>query len=378
MTSSDTVESLVVLCLNAGSSSLKTALFRCRTDGEDLLARHDATLGAQGFDRALDEALAAVDQLGLPRPDAVGHRVVHGGPHHANPVILTPAVRDELQALIPLAPLQQPAALLAIDVATTRFGDAPQVACFDTAFHRRLPEVAQRFALPERFWDDGVRRYGFHGLSYGYLVEELGAALDGRAVIAHLGNGASMVALRDREPRDTTMGLTPTGGLVMGTRTGDLDPGVLVYLAREHGLGADELETLVDTQSGLLGVSGLSSDMQELLGLRSSERAAAVAVEVFCYSARKQIGSLVAVLGGIETLVFTGGMGERAAPVRAEICADLEHLGIRLDARANAGHASVISVPESPCTVCVVPTDEDRMIARLTSRLLLAGDSESG
>jgi acetate kinase len=363
-------EPRVVLSVNVGSSSLKTARFRCSTNAEEVLARHDEAVGEQGFASALDRAFEALAQPGGARPDAIGHRVVHGGPHHSNATIITPALIEELRALIPLAPLHQPAALLAIDVATNRFDDVPQVACFDTAFHRHMPEVAQRFALPEPFWTEGIRRYGFHGLSYEYVVEELGEALGRRAIVAHLGNGASMVALRDGEPLDTTMGLTPMGGLVMGTRTGDLDPGVMVYLAREQKLDADGMEALVESRSGLLGVSGSTSNMQALLDARSSDHAARVAVELFCYAARKQIGALAAVLGGVDSLVFTGGIGEHAAPVRAEICAGLEHLNVALDPSANDRHAPMISVADSPCTVRVFPTDEDRMIARITARLL--------
>ena len=363
--------SLVVLCLNVGSSSLKTALFRCGSAGEELLAHHDEAIGGQSFEHALDQALGIVTRSDLPRPEVVGHRVVHGGLRHELAAILTPEIRDELHALIPLAPLHQPAALLGIDVATKRFSSVRHVACFDTSFHRRMPDTAQRFPLPARFWAEGVRRYGFHGISYTYVVEELGAELGSRAVIAHLGNGASMVALHDGESLDTSMGLTPAGGLVMGSRIGDVDPGLLIYLAREHDLDAEGLDRLVNHQSGLLGLSGRTSDMHALLAARTDDPAAAMAVDQFCYAARKEIGALVTVTGGLDTLVFTGGIGEHAAPVRAEVCAGLEHLGIHVDHGANARHASVISVGGSPCTVRVTPTDEDRMIGRATARLLL-------
>jgi acetate kinase len=370
VTPSNRDEPRVLLSVNVGSSSLKVAVFRCGAGTEEVLARIEASVGEQGFEIALDRTLDAVGEGKLPAPDAVGHRVVHGGLHHSGPAVLTPAVRDGLRDLIPLAPLHQPAALIAIDHTTVRFPGIPQVACFDTSFHRRMPELAQRFALPAPLWTEGVRRYGFHGISYSYVVEELGPDLAGRAVIAHLGNGASMVALHDGEPRDTTMGLTPTGGLVMGTRTGDLDPGVLIYLARKHDCGADELEAMVNTKGGLLGLSGSTSDMQELLDARAGDPAAAVAVDEFCYTARKEIGSLAAVLGGIETLVFTGGIGEHAAPVREQICAGLYHLGIRIDSEANARHEPVISATDGRATVRIFPTDEDRMIARSTARLL--------
>jgi acetate kinase len=233
-----------------------------------------------------------------------------------------------------------------------------------------MPAVAQRLPLPRALWDAGIRRYGFHGLSYEYVVQAVGAAALGRAVIAHLGNGASLAAVRDGRSVDTTMGFTPAGGCMMGTRPGDLDPGVLVHLLAQRGYDAAALERLVERESGLRGVSGLTADMQTLLTRRADEPAAGEAVELFCYSVRKHVGALAAVLGGLDTLVFTGGIGEHAAPVREEICRGLEHLGIRLDARRNAAHAAVVSAAESRCTVRVVPTDEDLMIARHTRAAL--------
>src|SRR5581483_4736543 len=237
-------------------------------------------------------------------------------------------------------------------------------------FHRRMPEVAQRLPLPRTLWAQGIRRYGFHGLSYEYVVATAGAATLGRAVIAHLGNGASLAAVRDGLPVDTTMGFTPAGGLMMGTRSGDLDPGVLVHLLTQEGYGAAALERLVDHESGLLGVSGVTSDMKTLLEARASQPAAAEAIELFCYLLRKHVGALATVLGGLDSLVFTGGIGEHAAAVRRETCRGLEHLGIQLDPGRNARHDPVISAPGSPCTVRIVPTDEDLMIARHTRRLL--------
>jgi acetate kinase len=239
-----------------------------------------------------------------------------------------------------------------------------------------MPELAKRLPLPGSFWHEGVRRYGFHGLSYEYIVSVLGAEVRGRAILAHLGNGASMAAVKDGRPPDTTMGFSPMGGLMMGTRSGDLDPGVLLYLMDEKGYNARQLEKLLEHHAGLVGVSGISSDMETLLDQRSTDPHAARAVEMFCYHARKAVGSLAAVLGGLDTQVFTGGIGERAAPVRGAICGGLEYLGIRLDPLKNDHHAPVISAAESPCTVRVIPTNEDLMIARHARAVLFSAGKE--
>jgi len=238
-----------------------------------------------------------------------------------------------------------------------------------------MPELARRFPLPRALWDEGLRRYGFHGLSYEYVVERLGSAVGRRTIIAHLGNGASLVALREGRPLDTTMGLTPTGGLVMGTRSGDLDPGLLLYLMRQKGYDAGRLERLLNAEAGLLGISDISPDMKTLLAERDRDPRAAEAVAMFCYSVRKHVGALAAILGGLDTLVFTGGIGERAAPVRWEICEGLEHLGVELDSRKNSVDADTISPPNGPCTVRVIPTNEDLMIARHTRAVVFAGTS---
>jgi acetate kinase len=381
-----------ILCLNSGSSSLKFALYGKDDAGEALYARgaverlgvgagHLWIHGPRGEallqtqrefpdHRAAVQALfAAQERLGLPPPAAVGHRVVHGGATHAAPERVDRGLIATLRDLVPLAPLHLPSAIDVIEAVAAHFPGLPQVACFDTAFHRRMPEVAQRLPLPRDVWEAGVRRYGFHGLSYEYIVESL-ETVPGRLVIAHLGNGASMVALRDGRPLDTTMGFTPTGGLPMGTRSGDLDPGVLFYLMTARGYDARRLAQLVDEEAGLLGVSGISSDMKTLLQRRDHEPDAALAVAIFCYQVRKQIGAFAAVLGGLDMLVFTGGIGERAAPVRWAACQGLEHLGIRLDPQRNDAHASSVGMPGSPCSVRVIPTDEDLMIARHTRRLL--------
>jgi acetate kinase len=284
---------------------------------------------------------------------------------------VTPALLADLRGVVSLAPLHMPSGLAGVEAVAAHFPSLPQVVCFDTAFHRDLPEVARRLALPRTLADPaGIQRFGFHGLSYEYVVERLGPAARGRVVIAHLGNGASMAAVLDGRPVDTSMGLTPAGGLMMGTRTGDLDPGVLVYLMRERGYDAAGLDRLVNKESGLLGVSGVSGDMKTLLERRDHDAAAALAVAMFCYRARKQVGAYAAALGGLDTLVFTGGIGERAAAVRAEICEGLAHLGVRLDPARNAAHADPASAPGSGCEVRIVVTREDLMIARHSRAIL--------
>jgi acetate kinase len=353
----------MILCVNAGSSSLKLAMF----DGERRVA--STTVERIGTDVAAALG-AALDEASFGTPAAVGHRVVQGGPDHMAPERVTPAVLADLCAAVPLAPLHLPATLACIEAIGARHPDVPQVVCFDTAFHRTMPAVSRRLPLPRALHDRGIRRYGFHGLSYEYVVATVGVTALGRAVIAHLGNGASMVAVRDGASVDTTMGFTPTGGFMMGTRSGDLDPGVLVHLMTHEGRDAAAIERLVDREAGLLGVSGSSADMRTLLERRATDPAAADAVELYCHQLRKQIGALAAVLGGLDTLVFTGGIGEHAAPVRAEACAGLEHVGIRVDPERNARHDAVISTSDAACTVRVVPTDEDRMIARHTRAVL--------
>jgi acetate kinase len=385
----------VILCLNSGSSSLKFALYRVR-EGEDTalvegaveriglpngrLSLHSQASGLSREDlgafhdhqAAVQAAFDSLEKLQLPTPEAVGHRIVHGGADHIAPEAVDARLLEDLRRLIPYAPLHLPAEIQGIEAVTWRFPQLPQVACFDTAFHRRMPDLAQRFPLPRAIWDEGVRRYGFHGLSYEYIIEQVGATALGRAVIAHLGNGASMAAVLNGQPLDTTMGFTPTGGFMMGTRSGDLDPGLLVYLLTERGYDATRLEQLVNDQSGLLGVSGISPDMKALLDQRVHNPHAADAIDMFCYQLRKTIGALTAVLGGLDTLVFTGGIGEHAAPVRSQVCLGLGYLGIELDPRQNERHASVISTARSHCIVRVVPTNEDLMIARHTSTVLFS------
>jgi len=381
-----------ILCLNGGSSSLKYAVYGISdAEEERVFSGAIEAIGAEGgraWLRAGDKALsdqsgtfpnhaeavrtmfATLKAQGVTEPAAAGHRIVHGGPKFTAPQRIDDGMKAALRELIPFAPLHLPSQVAMIEAVAGHFPDLPQVACFDTAFHSRMPEVAQRFALPGKLWEQGIKRYGFHGLSYEYVVSKLGAELGQRAVIAHLGNGASMVALRDGVSIDTSMGMTPTGGFMMGTRSGDLDPGVLLHLLGA-GYSAEKLETLLNHEAGLLGVSGQSSEMKALLEKRKTEPAAALAVQMFCYQARKFIGAFAAALGGLDTLVFTGGIGERAAIVRAEICSGLQHLGVAVDGEANNRNAEVISATGSRSVVRVVETDEDLMIARHTRSVAL-------
>jgi acetate kinase len=392
-----------LLTINTGSSSLKAALYAMgsaetreytfqakrigRTDGQ---VNVTDTNGAAVLEqrRDLPNHAAALQALWewLRRQQldaavsAVGHRVVHGGERYRGPQLIDDALIAALQGLVAIDPEHLPQALGAIEATRRVYPAIPQVACFDTAFHRHMPQVAQRYALPRRLWDAGVRRYGFHGLSYEFILSALHAenpaAANGRLIIAHLGNGASMAAVRGGVGIDTTMGFTPTGGLVMGTRCGDLDPGVLIYLLQVQGMSADDVKVLLNKHSGLLGVSDLSPDMRDLLDQEVTDPRAAAAIELFCYQARKFLGALAVVLGGLETLIFTGGIGEHAAPIRWRICAGLEFLGIQLDAQRNAAHAPVISRDGSPVTVRVMATDEELTIARHTERLILHGGTD--
>lgn len=384
-----------ILAINVGSSSLKLSLHRL-DDGEqtvltatgERIGRDDARIsiasadGTSLLDRteslpdhrsAFTALLSGVRSSGYGDDlVAVGHRVVFGGQSYAQPQTITDDVVSDLKDLIPFDPDHLPQAIAVIAAARDALPDIPHVACFDTAFHATMPPVARRYPLPRRFEDQGVVRYGFHGLSYESVVHTLReeTSLPSRLIVAHLGSGASMAAIRDGRSVETTMGFTPTGGLMMGTRTGDIDPGVLIHLLRQHGMDVDAVTHLVNRESGLLGVSGRSSDIRDLLAHMPEDVRSSAAVELFCYTARKAIGSLAAVLGGVDALAFTGGIGEHAAPVRAAICAELAFLGIRLDADRNAANASMISAPGASGAVWVIHTDENRMIARHTRRLI--------
>ena len=359
---------MTILALNCGSSSLKYAVF---TNEEAILRGSVDRIGSDGgiadHKAAVHSVFDLLEQRHIDLPEAVGHRLVHGGPKHLEPALVDDPLLADLDAVVAFAPLHLPIELSAIMAVRERYGVLPQAVCFDTGFHSTLTDEATHFALPSKLFDAGLRRYGFHGLSYEFIAASLPPDKKRHAIFAHLGNGASMVAIRDGRSVDTTMGFTPTGGLVMGTRCGDLDPGVLLYLLH-HGYDANSLAHLLDHESGLIGISGTSSDMQALLERRANDPRAALAIDVFCYHARKSIGALAAVLGGVETLVFTGGIGEHAAAIRFEICRGLAHLGIEIDIRRNLSGGSTIG--SGACDVRVLTTDEERVIARHTRRMI--------
>jgi acetate kinase len=394
----DNEQQLRILTLNSGSSSLKFALYEL-DQAETLVASGaaeriglkaglfhvsdasgnilvDQTQDLPDHDAALGTLFKwLADSAPGQDLDAVGHRVVHGGPNYSQPQVITPDLVEALKALIPLAPDHLPHEVKAIQAVRRALPKLKQIACFDTAFHRHMPVVAQMYALPRHFRHEGIVRYGFHGLSYEYIMQELrkesGAqAAEGRVIIAHLGSGASMAAVWRGKSVDTTMGFTPVGGLVMGTRSGDLDPGVLLYLLEERGMRPSTLSDMLNEHSGLLGVSGLSPDMQDLLSREAQNAHAAEAVALFCYRAKKHLGALAAVLSGLDTLVFTGGIGQNAPVIRQRICQGMEFLGIHLDPDRNAANASVISRADSPVAVRVIKTNEELMIARHTGRLV--------
>ena len=384
--------SRALLVLNAGSSSIKFSVFEVgeRSAALALLYRGEVDgLGARPHfvardgagARLADDTLAAGathdDGLGAilawieartakAAVIAAGHRVVHGGVRYSSPVRITPEVMRELEALVPLAPLHQPHNLEPIKALAKLRPALPQVACFDTAFHATQPAVAQAFALPLALGEAGIKRYGFHGLSYEYIAgvlpEHLGDGADGRVVVAHLGAGASMCAMRGRRSIATTMGFTALEGLPMGTRTGAIDPGVILHLMGERGMSLGEVTELLYKKSGLLGLSGVSSDVRDLLA--SDSPRAVWALDVFVYRVGRELGSLAAALGGLDALVFTAGIGEHAAPIRARICRDAAWLGVTLDDGANQRGGPCISAADSRATAWVIPTDEELMIAR--------------
>lgn len=390
-----------VLTINGGSSSIKFALFeagdslrRILGGGIERIGQPQATLRVKGLNKADDfsrpvkapDHTAAVDALmggiaersGPETLAAVGHRVVHGGPKYNEPQRITAEMVAELRALSPFDPEHLPEEILVTEVFHHRFPDLPQVACFDTAFHHDLPRVAQMLPIPRRYEAQGVRRYGFHGLSYAFLMGELerlaGAEVaQGRVILAHLGNGASLAAVRNGKSVDTSMSFTPTAGVPMSTRSGDLDPGLHWYLARTQGLDAKGFSEMVNFESGLLGVSETSSDMRDLLDLEARDVRAAEAVAMFCYQVKKWIGAFAAALGGLDTLIFAGGIGENATPVRARICDGLGFLGIELNEKQNAKNAPLISTDTSRVAVRVIRTDEELMIARSVMHVLGLG-----
>ena len=381
---------MALLVLNAGSSSLKLALYdddavvrqaalsleRIGTDEARLRGdRETAKVNAPDHATAFERIVSRLEEGSASQVNAIGHRVVHGGSDYHEPEPITPRLLESLRNLEQIDPTHMPQALAVMAAATKRFRNVAQIACFDTAFHRLMPRVAQQYPLPRWTMKAGVRRYGFHGLSCESILRQLHEmkAGAGRVLIAHLGNGASVTAVRDGVSVDTSMGFSPTSGIMMGTRCGDLDPTVLTYLARTQAMGIDALEQLVNERSGLLGVSGLGQDMRDLLEAAESNSEAAEAIELYCYTARKYFGALAAVLGGVETIVFTGGVGENAAPIRENICAGLLHLGVDLDLERNRAHEVTISSDKSRVTVRVVRTNEDLMIAKHVARLLQRG-----
>lgn len=390
-------ESRSLLAINGGSSSIRFALYE---EGEPLRRRLDGKVDRIGLDgtnltfkdstaqaresRTIDidshgSAVAfLLDWLETRRAfaslEAVGHRVVHGMTR-SEPEQVTAELLDELHRITPYAPEHLPLEIELMEAIRQRHPGLPQVACFDTAFHRTMPRVASLLPIPRRYDAAGVRRYGFHGLSYEFLKEELArlgdpAATKGRVILAHLGNGASLAAVRDGKSIDTSMGFTPAGGLVMSSRSGDLDPGLVPYLARTEQMSATQFQDMVNHASGLLGVSGISSDLRDLLARESDDVRAAEAVALLCYQAKKWIGSFAAVLGGLDTLVFAGGIGENAPLVRERICDGLGFLGIELDEGRNARNASRISADGGRVAVHVIRTDEELMIARSVIRVL--------
>jgi acetate kinase len=388
----------VILVLNAGSSSIKFSLFLAQSDTLELKLRglleglytsprfaakdadgnsigtHEWGEGARlGHDGAIEHLIGFLrEHRGDHRLIAIGHRVVHGGLDYAEPTLINSNVLANLEKLVPLAPLHQPHNLAPIRIVAERTPEMPQVACFDTAFHRVQPELAQAFALPPAITDRGVRRYGFHGLSYEYIASALpgldAKAAAGRVIVAHLGNGASMCAIKAGKSVASTMGFTAVDGLPMGTRSGALDPGVVLYLMDEMKMDARAIEKLIYQQSGLLGVSGISSDMRALL--ESKEPRAKLAVDLFIYRIGRELGSLAAALGGLDALVFTGGIGEHASAIRERVCRDAAWLGIDFDVVANGAGGPRISTVSSRVSAWAIPTNEELMIARHTRKLV--------
>ena len=386
-----------ILAINAGSSSIKFAMFQAggalqrifnggidRIGPNATLRVNSANL-AEGFSRPLaaPDHIAAVGVLidwietrheGKALA-AVGHRVVHGGPDYSAPQTVNPALVEEMRRLSPFDPQHMPQAIALIEAFACRHPDIPQVACFDTAFFHELPRVARLLPIPRRYEAQGVRRYGFHGLSYAFLMDELARqagteAARSRVILAHLGNGASLAAVHDGKPVDTSMAFTPAAGVPMGTRSGDLDPGLAAYFARTENMTAEQFDHMVNSESGLLGISEISSDMHELLAREAQDGRAAEAVALFCYQIRKWIGAFSAALGGLDQLVFAGGVGENAAQVRARICDGLGFLGVDLNSARNAENAPLISSEIAHVAVRVIPANEELTIARSVVRIL--------
>ncbi len=383
----DPDSALNVLALNSGSSSLKFGLYRVGLSRTEMMLSGEAeSIGDEKCKFSVHEsgenapfaemtsipsqreAIIRIDRLladsKLPAPAAIGHRIVHGGAKLRQHCLIDDSVMRHLEAAIAFAPLHAPVALSVVRSAQASFPGLPQVACLDTAFHAELPRVARILPIPKELQSDGIRRYGFHGLSCESIVRQLGVSLPTRLVIAHLGNGASLTAVKSGQSIDTSMGLTPTGGVIMGTRSGDLDPGVLAYLMREMKFDAAMLEDLINRRSGLMGISGIGSDMRRLHEAASSNADARLAIQMFCYSVRKQMAAMIAALDGVDLIVFTGGIGENDGEVRAAICSGLSWMGVSLDEARNRSADNPINHPASRCSVLVLASQEDEQIAR--------------
>jgi len=386
-----------ILTINGGSSSIKFALYQIDDVLTQLLAgaienigagnirlscsyfdtdqKNDIAIKADGYN---DAAIFLIDWLGkqdfFASVKAIGHRIVHGMKHTA-PALITPELLDELKNISAYDPEHLPEEIKLIELFRKQYSSLPQIACFDTAFHAAMPAVAKLLAIPRRYYENGIQRYGFHGLSYTFLMEELARVAGsetahGRIILAHLGSGASLAAVKDGKSMDTSMGFTPASGLVMGTRAGDLDPGVAWYLMQVEKMSAAEFNHLINYESGLLGISEASSDMRELIKKQSADKRAEEAIELFCYQTKKWIGSFAAALGGIDTLIFSGGIGENAPEIRKRICGGMKFLGIELDDIKNKKNESIISTGSGKVTIRVIKTNEELMIGRMVCRVL--------
>lgn len=368
----------VILTVNCGSSSLKYGLFSQADSPEQLHSGQIRDIGkapVKDMEAAVDQLIALLNERFREyEVTAIGHRIVQGGQQHMEPEKVTDQLLSSLGGLISLAPDHLPAELAAIRAFAQVFPEATQLVCFDTAFHQHMPFVAKHYALPRRLWEQGLIRYGFHGLSYEYIMQQLQQTApetaDGRIIIAHLGNGASMAAVHKGVCVDTTMGLTPAGGLVMSTRPGDLDPGVILYLLKEQKMSTDELSELLNKQAGLKALSGKESDIQDLLEAAPEHPHAGEAIDLFCYQVRKYTGALAAAMGGLDTFIFTGGIGEHAPEIRQRICEGLEFLGMHIDITENEQTAAVISARGGTVVIRVIPTSEEQMIAQHTRQWL--------
>jgi acetate kinase len=388
----------LILTINGGSSSIKFAVFATAAPHERIFGGQVERIGAPGtlltatrdhsaevdkhpitgtsFHDGIQSTISYLrERIGKSTLSAIGHRIVKGGPQLVDNQLITTAIITELRRMQPLDLDHLPSEIALVEGFGEAFPGIPQIACFDTAFHKDMPRIAQLLPIPRHYLNSGVRRFGFHGLSYTYLMSELAAVAgeevaSGRVILAHLGSGASMAAVHNGKPIDTTMAFTPTAGLVMGTRPGDIDPGLLVYLMTDQKLSTDDMDKFISHRCGLIGVSETSSDMRDLLAARSSDSRAAEAVQLFCYQAKKHLCGLTSTLGGLDTLVFSGGIGERAPEVRAGICEGLDFLGLKIDSSRNEQRCDVISSDQSRVAIRIIPTDEEIVIARIACSIL--------